>query len=204
MPRFNTALLSPEELVRYHHRISARHAASTARDMDLGDAAEMKAEFEAKVAEYMAKEKAKEIAKLEERLVTAEVEVEEAEAELAAMSPKRRATIEELGYDIYEGVNKAKVNQRETQRLLNHTLGLPRSDEEKEEQELQQAFLNLAFKVGMPMMVREDILESSSYEWDVVGFWKEKIAKCERMIGGMQFTDFCPESGTMTFGSVAQ
>ena len=56
MPRFNPALLSPEEVVRYHHRISARHAASTARDMDLGDAAEIKAEFEAKVAEYMAKE----------------------------------------------------------------------------------------------------------------------------------------------------
>jgi hypothetical protein len=42
-------------------------------------------------------------------------------------------------------------------------------------------------------MVREDILEGSSYEWDIVRFWEENIAKCERIMESMQLPNFYAE-----------
>lgn len=193
MPRFNPALLTPEELARHNHRLSSQQAAATARSKDLADAAEIKAEFAATTAEYLAEEKVQQIAKMQDKLALATAEVENAEAELAAMTPKDRATMEELGYDVYEGIKKAKMHQRDTERWLNHVRGLPRSAEQEEEHELQQVFLELSFKIGMPTMVREDILEGSSYEWDIVRFWEENIAKCERIMLSMQQPNFYAE-----------
>jgi hypothetical protein len=51
-----------------------------------------------------------------------------------------------------------------------------------EANDLKHYFLGLSYRLDMSDNVRNDILDNSYHESDVVAYWKDQIAQCKRMI----------------------
>ena len=186
MPRFNPALLSPEELVSHNHRISSRDAAATARHKDLADVAQIKYENAIELAHYIeerdAAAKAARIIKLGKRINDLGRVIVETEAEFATFTGDKVTQLETLGYSLEVYLEETMAMLRNTERELSQLLGNPPSAEELEEKELQKTFVSLSFKAGMAAYVREDILESAPYHEGLKAYWNQHIEACQEAI----------------------
>jgi hypothetical protein len=150
-------------------RIIPKEAASVAFKKGLADTKQITAQndmvYKVQAAIHAAEEQTKEILYLESKI------------ERLNMSISDKMITDMLKID-----HDQQITERRTYvRRLRNLKGIPPSEKEIQEKELMRIFSQVSRKIGMPLIILEDIYESAEYAIDISAYWQSKIDMCTRI-----------------------
>ena len=165
-------------------RLVPNSAARLAFEKGLADADERKVIIEKLENERLIKEKAYNIAQEEAELARLHKELARLQKELTEnmLLANDWSILEHKEMEI----RSMKAQIRTATRNLRMSKGIAPSAEEhaqeEKEKEAEKHFSKVSRLTAMPQYVREDIYERSQFEDDLVAFWTEQSAICERLL----------------------
>lgn len=162
----------------YLRRIIPQQAAQVAFNKDLADTKEIKLQREifnkARIAILDAEEQTKKILQLESIIKHLNMSIEILRSEIDSIKDAMITDMLEIERD------QQIAERRNYMRCLRKLQGNPPTEKEQQEISLKRIFGEVSQRIGMPLMILEDIYESAEYAVDICAYWQSKIDMCTR------------------------